>query len=350
LPRVFPTQPASETLNGVRFERWGGFNQGRSTYLDLAKDFFYAARLARRLPAAEILVSNDFWLPVLAGKFRPDAGRIVVSANRFPKRQYGMYQRVACVVAASQAIARAIVAQTPAMAARVRCIPNPFDTRLFCPPAAERGDRSCKTVLYVGRLHPEKAVHILVTAFRLVAASHRNIALRIVGPWERKQGGGGDGYRLQLQRLAAGLPVTFSEPEFEVSKLAQVYQEADLFCYPSVAETGEALPVAPLEAMSTGLPVIVSNLDCFRDFIEEGVNGLVFDHRSSDPAATLAAKLEEALSAWDRSLEFGRRGSETTRKLGFSEIAGDFLEVFGSLTKQNCSALSLAGNETQMRC
>jgi glycogen synthase len=38
-----------------------------------------------------------------------------------------------------------------------------------------------------------------------------------------------------------------------------------------VAETGEAFGVAPIEAMAYGCAPLVSNLACFRDFIEDGV-------------------------------------------------------------------------------
>jgi hypothetical protein len=92
LPRTFSGQPARESRNGVRYERRGGFAQGRSVYLNLTKDLIYAADVTRCLPAADILVINDFWLPVLAGWFRHPAGLIVISANRFPKGQYGLYR------------------------------------------------------------------------------------------------------------------------------------------------------------------------------------------------------------------------------------------------------------------
>src|SRR5260370_40636213 len=94
VPRTFPGQPRRESRNGVRYERRGGFAQGRSVYIDLAKDLIYAADVTRCLPAADILVINDFWLPVLAGWVRQRAGFIVLSANRVPKRQEGVYRPV----------------------------------------------------------------------------------------------------------------------------------------------------------------------------------------------------------------------------------------------------------------
>jgi glycosyltransferase involved in cell wall biosynthesis len=331
MARRFPGQPRSESRNGVIYQRAGGFSQSRSVYFDLAKDFFYAAAAVGRLPSADILVVNDFWLPVFAGWLRRSAGLIVVNANRFPKRQYGLYRRVARVTAASRAIERAIVEQTPALADKVHCIPNPLDTTAFVPPADGRNGRARKQMLYAGRLHPEKGVHVLIAAFGMIAAKHAEATLHIVGPSAVDQGGGGESYLLELRRLAAELPVTFLGPEFDVAKLAGIYQEADLFCYPSLAEKGESFGVAPLEAMSTGLPVVVSGLECFLDFIEDGDNGLIFDHRAGNAVGALAQKLEEALENWSRSLELGRRARESAQRFSFDRIAQEFLADFETL-------------------
>ena len=326
--RAFPGQPAQESRNGVRYHRRGGFAQGRSIHLDLAKDLMYAADLTWRLPAADILVTNDFWLPILAGWFRDRAGLIVINANRFPKRQFRLYRHATSVVASSRAIEKAIIEQTPTIADQVRTVPNPLDTSTFVPPADRRSNRTGKKILYVGRLHPEKGVDVLIEAFGSIHQKHPGLSVRIVGPSEPAQGGGGQGYLLELRRLADGLPVTFSGPEFAVARLAAIYQDADLFCYPSLAEKGEALPVAPLEAMSAGLPVIVSGLECFLDFIVDGETGLRFDHRIGDPAAALAAKLEEAISDWPRSLEIGRSARDVAQRFGFNPVAGEFLATF----------------------
>jgi glycosyltransferase involved in cell wall biosynthesis len=331
MPRVSPDQPKSELRNGVRYERVGGFAQGRSTYLDLAKDLVYAVQVLRHLPAADILVLNDFWLPVLTGWFSRGTGLTVVSANRFPKGQYRFYPHVARVIAASRAIKKAIIEQTPAIASRVRCIPNPLDTSQFVPPSTSRKKPAGKKILYVGRVHPEKGVHLLVAAFGQITGKHAGTTLQVVGPTQPKQGGGGQKYLRELTRLADGFPVTFAPPEFDVSKLAAIYQGADLFCYPTMAEKGEALPVAPLEAMSTGLPVIVSSLECFSDFLRPSENGLQFNHRTNDPAGELARALENALSDWDRTRELGRRGIITAQAFSFPGIANKFLEEFERL-------------------
>lgn len=68
-----------------------------------------------------------------------------------------------------------------------------------------------------------------------------------------------------------------------------------VFAYPPTAETGEALPVAPLEAMAHGCAPFVSNLPCCRDYIPDSVTGFVFDHRGPEPEKTLAHRLAELI-------------------------------------------------------
>ena len=48
-------------------------------------------------------------------------------------------------------------------------------------------------------------------------------------------------YLTKLKSLADGYPVEFSPPTFIKQELAQAYQEAHVFCYPSLAEKGGEL-------------------------------------------------------------------------------------------------------------
>src|SRR5207245_966902 len=68
------------------------------------------------------------------------------------------------------------------------------------PPAI--GDRD-KIILFVGRVHPEKGVHLLIDAFASDArAAFVNWKLMIIGPTETKLGGGGEVYLASIRRAA----------------------------------------------------------------------------------------------------------------------------------------------------
>ena len=328
--RTFEGQPATEVIRGVEYQRWGGFAQSLSVKWDLVKDLGYAAGLLRRLPPGDILVTNDFWLPTLAAAIRPSVGRVVVNANRFPKGQFRLYRRAARIAAASNSVRDAVIAQCPVLADRTRVFPNPIDTELLCP-AGSKEARTCPPVLlFVGRLHPEKGIHLLVEAFAKISPLYPNWRLRLVGPHLERQGGGGEAYRERLRSIAGTAPVQFVGPVFDHAALAVSYQEARLFCYPSTAEHGEALPVAPLEAMACGVPVIVSDLSCFRDYVVMGESGWFFDHRIQ-PVRALAAVLERVLCDPQRLASASRHAHQTAQRFGFVQVADDYLADFARM-------------------
>ena len=201
-----------------------------------------------------------------------------------------LYWRADRLQAVSRAVADGIARQAPWLARKVAVIGYAIPDAYFRPPAlTERG----KTILFVGRLAREKGVELLVSAFASLlqqqGASVDGWKLRIVGPHEISHGGDGAEYLNRLQGLAAALGArcTFVGPMFDPAALLHEYQTGSIFVYPSLAETGEALPLAPLEAMAAGCAVIVSNLRCFDDYVEDGTSGLKFDHRSDDPPASL---------------------------------------------------------------
>jgi glycosyltransferase involved in cell wall biosynthesis len=133
-----------------------------------------------------------------------------------------------------------------------------------------------------------------------------------------------------MEALARGLPVEFTGPILDPRQLAESYRAADHFCYPSLAEKGESFGVAPLEAMACGVPVIVSSLECFQDFVTEGQTGFVFDHRGGAPAEALAAVLERAMTSTE-AVAIGRRAAEKARSFSYAAVAEQYLADFAAL-------------------
>lgn len=332
MSRAFTGQAETEERGGVFYRRFGGFNQSRAILWDLARDLGYAVRLLGRLPPADILVINDFWLPVLAAVV-PRAGLRVLSVHRYPKRQFFLYRGVSRIAAPSTAIAQAIRRQAPSVAERVRVFPNAIDLSAFRP--SESSPARDPALLFVGRLHPEKGLELLIAAFRLLSRRFGNAVLRLMGPHEPSQGGGGLTYLERLQSMAHGLQVEFLPPVFAVERLAETYRAADLFCYPSLAEYGEAFPVAPLEAMACGVVPVVSTLDCFRDLIEEGKSGFFFDHRGSDGANRLLLVLEQLLRLGELRETARRFAIERASGFGIDCVAQMYLDDFEALRAQS---------------
>jgi glycosyltransferase involved in cell wall biosynthesis len=328
--RKIPGQPSDETADEIRHRRVHGFDTPGSLVWLKFLDLLYSFRAKSVLPEAHILVTNTFWLPMIVrDKTR---GKIYVHVGRYPKGQMRLYCRAARFQAPSSAIARAITAESPELSQRVSVVPYPAPQPPPIQPASMHEQE--RIVLYVGRVHPEKGVHLLIEAFvRGTGAALKDWRLMIVGPTETRLGGGGAEYLSALQRSAAGSGdrVNFAGPIFDPNELAKIFGSARLFVYPSLAERGESFGLAPLEAMTHGCAALVSNLECFSDFIHDGETGFVFDHRSDDAVESLRGKLESIVcdeALLNRVAEGGHRKSA---EYSPERVADLFIADFSSL-------------------
>ncbi len=323
-----------EMQNGVRHIRVASRDRAGSLLANLARDLPYALRAARAMPVSDITVTNSFFLPLVLP--RGKAGKIYVHVARFPKRQFFLYGRADRLQAISKAVAQAIVAQVPRLAARVRVIGYPIAERNFAAAQEPAG----RTVLYVGRVAREKGIDLLIRAFVLL--NDPDWKLRIVGPHAISQGGDGEAYLRELRELAGPLGgrCEFAGPVFNEAALMREYRAARVFVYPSLAEQGEAFGLAPLEAMAAHCAVVVSDLACFDDFLRDGANGLKFDHRGANPAQALAEKLRSLTGDPARLRALSDAGLETAREFRTDIIADRMLADFRALLNPTATGAS----------
>ena len=329
---------AAETTNplpvrGIRIVPLRGYTVTARLWANLLLDLCYSLQVRRTIEPAEIVVTNTFWTPVLLSIGRRRLGKIVVHVARFPKGQMSLYHGADALQAISSAVANEIIRQTPSVGRKVHVLPYAVDLQTFQPPATARRYDAELIVLYAGRIHPEKGVHLLIEAMRRLVTRVPRARLRAVGPVAVEQGGGGSTYLETLKAAAAGLPVEFVAPIREPVALALEYQRAHCFCYPSLAERGEAFGLSALEAMATALPVVVSNLACFGDFIVPGRDGLIFDHRTPVPALALAEVLEHALSDSGVASRLGRNAANRAQDFGLERIARRYLDFFEEIAR-----------------
>jgi glycosyltransferase involved in cell wall biosynthesis len=322
--RAWPGQQAEEAFEGMRIVRADGYSQGKNIWVDLLKDFAYAARVRSQIPSGDILITNDFWLPV-AVRGQAKARRLVLAAHRFPKHQYRLYRHADAFVAVSESVASAIRAQQPSLAAKVFTINNPLDAKSLHP--VERSRRSFTVIGSLGRIHPEKGVHLLLKAFRLLAQSGLPLQLKIAGPWEEQHGGGGERYWREIRKLAEGLPAEVLGP-LGNDEISSFYNSLDVYCLPSLADFGEAMPLAPLEAMACGAVPLVSDIPAFREYIEPGRNGLVFDHHAKNAPEALARALAGLVMAPEKRADLAAAALETSKRFSPAVIADKYLQLF----------------------
>ena len=331
--RTLAQFPPAEVLAGVRHIRVRGFDTPRSLLWLKFLDLIYSVRAKRILPSADIVVTNTFWLPILLRN--SNRGRVYVHVARYPKGQMRLYGRVARLQAPSSAVARAVATEVPRLEKKITVIPYPAAPPIIKsePPAIAARE---KIILFVGRVHPEKGVHVLVKTFASQASTvFADWKLMIVGPVENKFGGGGASYFNSLAISAAEVSnqVIFAGPVFNSGKLERIFRTARLFAYPSLAERGESFGLAPLEAMAQGCAVLVSDLECFRDFVQDGETGFIFSHRSGNVNNALGERMKDIVRDEASLNAVAAAGYRRSAIYSLSRVADQFLSDFNSLTQ-----------------
>lgn len=160
--------------------------------------------------------------------------------------------------------------------------------------------------LYVGRVSVEKDLDILVESFR------GNEAVRLVVV--------GDGPYLSAMRDA--LPGAMFLGFRKGQELSRIYASCDFFVFPSTTDTfGNVI----LEAMASGLPVIVSDAGGPRELVEDGSTGFVT--RAKD-AADFREKVDLLTRDEDRRRSMAGRARATAESRSWDSVFEKLLSVY----------------------
>jgi glycosyltransferase involved in cell wall biosynthesis len=334
--RAWPGFAPDETVRGVRHLRLRGADHSRWLAVNLLLDFWWGVRVARRLPPADVVICNTVTLPVWLRRLKPAAGRVVAVLARMPKGHGRVYGGVDRLFSLSAAVTAKLHAESPRLAARVVPFPYPIDWARQAGAAAQGAAPGPLRLGYIGRIHPEKGLHLLLAAAARLAARSDLPAwrLELTGPVSVAQGGGGEAFRDGLRREFApvlGERLAFLPPEFDAARLAARYGTLDVFCYPSLAEQGETFGVAVAEAMAAGAAPVVSALACFEDLVRDGETGLVFDHRAPDAEVRLADALARLLGDSGLRRALATRAQAAVRRYDYRESAQTVLAVLAAL-------------------
>jgi glycosyltransferase involved in cell wall biosynthesis len=194
---------------------------------------------------------------------------------------------------------------------------------------------------YFGRLHPEKGLA------RLVAAATRLLSAPGLPPWRLElrgavsvpRGGGGEAFVNELRADGAALQAVdrlrIEPPIYDPAELHRAYYGLDVFCYPTLAEHGEASPIAVLEAMAAKLPVVVTDLDCFADYVTDGVNGLIVQRNHADPVGRLADALHRMIADANLRHRLGDESRKAVSLIDDPAVADSHLADYASLLRSS---------------
>jgi glycosyltransferase involved in cell wall biosynthesis len=244
---------------------------------------------------------------------------------------YAWYQRALCILSARQELqvfraARRIIAVSRATANEVialgipaeklRVVYNGVDTVAFTPGQPQRAHfglpPDAPLALFVGDIKTSrKNLEAVLHAMQPLPALH----LAVAGALE------GSPYPALAQRLGLADRVHFLGKTQDVPALMR---SCDMFVFPS---RYEAHPLVLMEAMASGLPVVVSNNFGAADYV--GAGGLVFGGPEDVPALTAAMRILMEQPA--RRSEMAAAAREVALTMQWSACTAGYLRLYDEM-------------------
>ena len=262
------------------------------------------------VPSASMFATRNRSEP-LVGTFHAYADRATMFSLIAPLLR-PVWRRLSARIAVSEAAASFVARRFSADGIRV--IPNGVETELFARARPVRLPQGRK-VLFVNRLEPRKGFAIMVEAFRRLATTHPDVLLVVAGDGPE---------RGAIRRI----PPTIRERVVMLGnvphdRLPEVHAACDVFCAPATGR--ESFGIVLVEALSSGLPVVATDIPGYREVVRDGVDGLLVP--PGDPGA-VARAAQRLLEDSDLSKRLSDAGRQTAHRYSWDTVGGEIEAVY----------------------
>jgi glycosyltransferase involved in cell wall biosynthesis len=204
---------------------------------------------------------------------------------------------------------------------RIRYVPNGVDLEAFAAGDRQRARRDLglpadgRVIVSVGFLDPVKAHSVLIESFRRLCGKRSDVTLVIAGSGPLRAA-------LEEQIRSSGLSgharLLGAVPYMQVPDLLAA---ADVVALPS---WNEGMPLAALEALAAGRPLVGSAVGGTRDVVDQDRHGLLVP---AGDVEALAGALDAALKReWDPAFLRAR-----AQQYSWKNIVDELLRVYGEL-------------------
>jgi spore coat protein SA len=236
-------------------------------------------------------------------------------------------QKADFILGSSDYITQKVKQRFPQLADRCYTVFNGVDADDFNADA-EQPTSNEPRLLFVGRISPEKGVHVLIEAFRQVAKHHPEVKLDLVGtvqelPVDFLIGLSDEpqvaqlaalyqeNYSNYLQRL---IPVQLKDRVrfwggVSHEKTREFYRKANILVNPSFSE---AFGMSLIEGMANQKPVIATRVGGMPEIVRNGKTGLLVN---TGDVSALADAMNQLLANSEQQRTMGRAGRERVLKL-----------------------------------
>lgn len=174
-------------------------------------------------------------------------------------------------------------------------------------------------LLTVGELISRKNYETVINSMKnLIDSGYKNVLFLICGSGDLE-----NKLKEQVKLLKLDKYIKFLGYRNDVSELLSI---SDIFVFPSFQE---GLPVAVIEAMTSGLPIIASNIRGVNDLIENGKGGYLGNPKDVDFFANSIIKL---INNRDERIKFGNINIENVNDLDISTINKCLFRIYNDVS------------------
>jgi N-acetyl-alpha-D-glucosaminyl L-malate synthase BshA len=204
----------------------------------------------------------------------------------------------------------------------VKVIPNFVDTQAFAPApcdAAKADYDECGRIIHVSNFRPVKRVPDLVQAMAFVVKKEPKARLTLVG-----DGPDRPGVEKLVDSLGLRRNVTLTGFRSDIPNLMRC-SDIGVLC----SET-ESAPLTLLEGMSTGLPMVATEVGGVLEIIDEGCNGLLVPSKQPEKLAQAILRLYRDSMLRTKLGENARK--TVLEKYTAEKVVNQYIETFETVS------------------
>jgi L-malate glycosyltransferase len=242
-----------------------------------------------------------------------------IFAREFIALDYEMLRNSDVITTVSNSCKNEIQAMIPEKK-EIYIIGNGVDTNLFCPDPEITRDQN--TILYTGRLDGRKGVSDLLRSAVEVCEKFPDSKFILTG-----RGPNSDYLEKLVRNLKLQENVTFTG-YVSKDRLIKLYQSSTLYVLPSYYE---GLPTTLLEAMSCGLPAIVTDVEGSSEVIINNQNGILVPPKSPEELSRQIIKLLENRDQRERLALAAR--DHIIKNFDWNQVADNIEKIYHSMRK-----------------
>lgn len=194
-------------------------------------------------------------------------------------------------------------------------IDNPIPSHFFTIPDLEEEGR----LLYAGTLDERKDILGLLQALALVRESVPHVRLRVAGRWVSRD---------YYQRVEDLIAVESLQDNVDLLGLQQsdvLMQEYARCAAVVLASRQETAPMAIIEAMAAGKPVVATRVGGVADLVEDGRSGFVVE--PGDQRA-FARRIVEVLNNAEMRRRMGKRAHQLAKRFHVQIVAAQYRRLY----------------------